>query len=302
MVGSGHSPRSYNSHEHNSMKRFLCLSMTLLVLSSSLLAQDDDSRGRRRGGDQQRGGPGGGGGGPGGGGGGGGRGGPGGGAQMGDPFTLLRIEEVREEIDLDEDQTEALKTLSEDLRPERPEGVDFRSMGEEERREFFTKMQAELKEKTEAAQEQLSEVLTPGQMDRLQEISLQARGAGALQDPKVAEQLKLTEEQQAELTKKNETVRDTMRERMREAFSGGDRDPEAFAKIRAEIEEDVLSVLTPGQKTQFEEMKGEKFEMPERSFGGRGGRDGRGGDRGEGGQRGGGRQRGGGDRGGRPAE
>ena len=90
-----------------------------------------------------------------------------------------------------------------------------------------------------------------------------------------------------------------MREGMRELFtSGGGREGmrEKIEKMRKDMEGDVLGVLTSDQKKKFEEMKGEKFEMPEGAFGrgGRGGFGGRGG--GEQGGRGG---RGGGEQGGR---
>ena len=99
---------------------------------------------------------------------------------------------------------------------------------------------------------------------------------------------------------------------MRELMASGDRDKmrEAFGKVREDIETQVLAVLTASQKTTFEKMKGEKFEMPEGLQGGgmrggdRGGAPGADGGRGgfgRGGDRGGDRGGRGGDRGGRGA-
>ena len=91
---------------------------------------------------------------------------------------------------------------------------------------------------------------------------------------------------------------------MREAFAGGgggggfDRDAmrERMETFRKESEEKILAHLSAEQKTAFEGLKGEKFEMPERAFGFGGGRGG-----GPGGGRGdGGRGRRGGDRPQRP--
>ena len=75
-----------------------------------------------------------------------------------------------------------------------------------------------------------------------------------------------------------------------------------FEEIQTEINDEILALLSSEQRSDFEKMKGEKFEFPQRQFGQRGGRGGQGGDRGgrggQGGDRG-GRGGQGGDRGGR---
>ena len=214
-------------------------------------------------------------------------------------MALLRIEAVRTELEMSPDQEEALTKLQEQGRPERPD-VDFRNMSEEERTEFFEKMRKQAQERTTKMKEQLEEVLFPEQLERLQEINIQLQGI-ALQNEEVKE-LKITDAQKKEL-KKFRGLMEKMREGMRELFSSGSRDGirEKMEKMRDDMEGDVLAVLTSEQKKKFEEMKGEKFEMPEGSFGrGRGGQSGRGGFGGRGGGEQGGRGgRGGGERGGR---
>lgn len=228
----------------------------------------------------------------------------GGGSPMGgiggDIVGLLRSEAVREELEIDEEQIEALRTITESTRPRRPDGMDFRSMSEEERREFFSEMRAKMEEKTKEAGENLLEVLTPGQMERLEQISVQVRGAGALADPKIAKKLALTEEQTQQLINKRDEIRDTMREKMREIFQSGNRDPSKLETLREEIDQDVLSVLTDKQRAEFDSLKGEKFDMPSGGImgGGRGRRSG--GPGGEG--RPGGGRRGGDRRSARPSE
>ena len=251
-----------------------------------------------RGGQGGRGGPGGGGFGSRGGGGSmfGGR----GGGDM--TMALLRIEAVRTELEMSPDQEEALTKLQEQGRPERPD-VDFRNMSEEERTEFFEKMRKQAQERTTKMKEQLEEVLFPEQLERLQEINIQLQGIAALQNEEVAKELKITDAQKKELEEVRAGLMEKMREGMRELFSSGSRDGirEKMEKMRDDMEGDVLAVLTSEQKKKFEEMKGEKFEMPEGSFGrGRGGQSGRGGFGGRGGGEQGGRGgRGGGERGGR---
>ena len=108
---------------------------------------------------------------------------------------------------------------------------------------------------------------------------------------------KISQESREEMTTK-------MRKMFQDARDGGggfDRDKmrEEFTAMTKAVNEKILNVLTEDQKKKFEEMKGEKFEMPERDRSSRGGGD-RGGAGGRGGgDRGGAGGRGGGDRGGR---
>ena len=190
------------------------------------------------------------------------------------------------------DQEEALKKLSEKREDQPRPDFDWRDASEDERAEFFEKMRKQREEAAEKTRDQLTEILLPEQSERLDQIALQQRGMGALMDEKVIKVLKITSEQTEEIKTVNDGMREKIVARMREL--GGDRDKmrEEFAKVRKEIDEETLAVLTSDQKKKFEEMKGKPFEMPESARGGRGGP---GGDRGG---FGGGRGGPGGDRGG----
>ena len=278
--------------DNESMKISRKVTGLLSVALLAFMVTPAMAQGRGQGGQGGRGGAGGGGFG--------GRGGAGGsmfGGRGGGDMTmsLLRIEAVRTELEISPDQEEALTKMQEQGRPERP-NADFRTMSEEERTEFFTKMRKQAEERNTKMKEQLEEVLFPEQLERLQEINIQLQGIAALRNADVAKELKITDAQKKELEEVQAGMMEKMREGMRELFtSGGGREGmrEKIEKMRADMEGDVLAVLTSDQKKKFEEMKGEKFEMPEGSFGrgGRGGFGGRGG--GEQGGRGG---RGGGER------
>ncbi len=223
---------------------------------------------------------------------GGGPGGPGG--RGGDPtMGLLRFEEVKTELKVSDEQQQAIDKLAEQNRASAEAGdrPNFREMSEEERGEFLEKMRRTQVELAKQTKEQLEEVLLPEQIERLEQISLQVRGAGALEDEEVREQLQMSDDQIAKLAETRQSVQTTMRERMQELFQSGDRDAmrEAFGKIRAEMEEQLFGVLTDEQKSKFQEMKGEPFKMPEQAFGGGRGPGGFGGP--GGGRRGGDRQR-----------
>ena len=280
----------------------------LALVVNDAVGQDEGRRRGDRGG--ERGGPGGGRGGPGGFGGGGfggggfggGRGGPGGGrgGQIQDPtMQLLRVEAVREELELLPDQVDALAKISENARSgfQRPD-FDFRNATEEERGEFFEKMQEQLRERAEEMQAQLEEVLLPEQYDRLKELGVQVMGMRALSLDRVADELGISDSQKEELADVTASVQDKVREMM----SSGNRDRDAMRaqmeEIREGVESDLMDVLTADQRKSFEEMKGKPFEFPEGAMGRGGPGGGRGGPGGGRGGFGGGRGGPGGGRGG----
>jgi len=205
-------------------------------------------------------------------------------------MDLVNNPAVQKEIEVLDDQLAAIKKAGDELRTAREaqrgtgERPDYRNMSEQEREKATAEFRARREKETAAANAKLAEILLPHQVKRLQEISLQQRGTMALSDPKVAAELKITDEQK----KKLEEANTANMEAMRSAFQGGNRDQnreqmrEKMQELRKQAEGRVLAVLTADQKAQFAKMKGEPFQMPEGAFGG--GRQGRGG---EGGREGG---------------
>lgn len=212
-----------------------------------------------------RGGPGGGG--FGGGGFGGGFGGPGGGN---DPFQLLQNEAIQEELEIVPDQETQIREITTEAREEM----------QTEMRKLMQELQTRLQEKYKG---KLDKVLLPHQMDRLQQVQVQARGTEALRDAKVAADLGLSKDQQDKLT----ALADGFGPKIREVFTNREEGVDMRTKItemRKELETQMLDVLTPSQRDQFAKLKGEAFDLEklrgERGRGGFGG-----GDRGQGGER-----------------
>jgi Spy/CpxP family protein refolding chaperone len=204
---------------------------------------------------------------------------------------LARNEAVQKEIELLDDQKAQLDKLAEELRPQRGgdggERPDYRNMSEEERQKFRDEMRKRFEERTKTANEKLKKVLLPHQVKRLEQISLQLRGTGALADPDVASKLGLSEDQQTKVEETMAANREAVMAKARELRQGGRNDQarEQLRKLRKEGEAKVLAVLTAEQKEKFEQLKGQKFEMPEGAFGRRGGprdREGQGRPRGQG--------------------
>ncbi|MBC8873962.1 MAG: Spy/CpxP family protein refolding chaperone [Planctomycetes bacterium] len=200
-------------------------------------------------------------------------------------LSLAQNEAVQKEIEVVDDQKAEIDKAAEEIRAGREGGQrpDFRNMSEAERDKLFAQMRERREKEAKAGNAKLEEILLPPQIKRLKEIALQQRGTSALTDPEVAKELKITDAQKKKLDEVSTANRESMGTRMRELFQGGNREGvrEKMQEMRKEADGKVLGVLTAEQKKQFEGMKGEKFEMPERTRGG--GR--RGGGRGQGGQR-----------------
>lgn len=273
---------------------FVAVALMAFMVSDALAqgqgqGQGRGGRGGPPGGFQGRGGPGG-------------PGGPGfggfGGRGGGDmTMALLRVEEVQKELEVSSDQKAALEKLAEQSRSERPDFANFRDMSEADRTAAFEKMRKQAEELTTQVREEL---LLPNQVERLDEIAMQVRGVQALDDDAVAKKLNITADQKAKFAEVREAQGAKMREMFQAGGGPGNFDREAFGKLREQMEKDLLAVLDSGQQAKFEELKGEKFEMPEGAFG-RGGPGGPGGFGGPGGPGGGpGGPGGRGSRGGRP--
>ncbi len=200
------------------------------------------------------------------------RGGFGGGNNL---LYLAMNEAVQKEIEVVDDQKAEIEKIGEEIRSQRQQGErpNFREMSEEEREKYIAQMRERSAKEAKIANAKLKEALLPHQMKRLKEISIQQRGTSALSDAEVAEELKITGAQKKKLEDVNQKNMETMRSKMQELFQGGNREGirEKMQEMRKEAEGKVLTVLTGDQKKKFEELKGEAFEMPERTRGRRGG-------------------------------
>lgn len=262
------------------------VAVALLVTAGSVLAQNDapgGGEGRGRGGF------------------GGGRGGFGRmGGDRNSYLGLLRIDEVKAELKVTDDQSTKIREVGEEVRnAARPEGIDFeglRDASPEEQQAAFAKLQEAGAKREQEARTKLASVLDEVQMKRLRGLWVQRSGAlAALNDTGIATDLKLTDEQKTMLA----TQRKAQRAAMGGGFgrgrgeggtpppAGGEAGGNFFERMqeqRKAADEQALGVLNDEQKTALAAIEGDKFTFPAPQFGGPGG-GGRGRDRGEGGDR-----------------
>lgn len=210
--------------------------------------------------------------------------GPGGPMMNVDPqLGLLRAPAVAKELGLSDDQVKRIEQLIEEMRskpsaklqgmsPEerRAKAAEFGKLSPEER---HAKLGGMMKGRGEGMQAKLREILTSEQLNRLHQIGLQMRGPMALADPKVMEDLKITDEQRQQLA----AVRDKAMQQIHGLMSKpGDwqsmteESRQKATELRQQAGEEILKLLTPEQREAFEKMKGAKLELPARGEGPRG--------------------------------
>lgn len=187
----------------------------------------------------------------------------------GSMLGLLMQESVQKELKLTDEQLTKVREVGEKLRAEmRDSFAGLRDIQDaQERRDKMTGLSDEFDTK---AREQLRDVLSREQMMRLFQIRLQVRGTlYALNNPRIARRLQLTEEQKqkaAELQKSTQekvmagyqglrdVPEDQRRAKMEELRASAQ-------KVAADTEKQALELLTPEQKTTLEQMKGAKIEL-----------------------------------------
>jgi len=218
-----------------------------------------------------------------------GRGGPrGGGFDRGDPVRLLGMPEVQKELELVDDQKAQLKTLGDELGQKvRKEFSGIRDLPQAQRAAKYAEIQAKVKPLNEEALKKVQEILLPHQWDRLNEISIQVRGAGALADEKVQKELGLSDDQKSKLKSIQEKARadiTSLFQGLRDANLDDDARRAKMAEMREKVQgmikaasDDATNVLSADQRDKFEKMKGAKIEIQFPQRGGRGGPGGPGG-------------------------
>lgn len=226
-----------------------------------------------------------------------------------DRATLLRADQVRKELKIEEAQAATIDAALEAYREEqrgnspRPDRDALAQMSEEERTKLFEKFQKDREELSKKTDEVLSALLEPDQAKRLDQISLQAKlmfsTVQTLKSDELKSKLSLTDEQVAKLEDVEKTAIADMQaqfQELRAAGGGGGRGgfeqmQEKMSAARAKTSETAMAVLTADQVTTLNELRGPEFKVEMRTLmGGRGGFGGPpgGGDRRRGGDGGGG--------------
>jgi len=206
----------------------------------------------------------------------GGGGGFGGGFGGGDALSLLSQKSVQEELKLTEDQVKKGAEAQEKLRQQRPAGG-----GAGGQRPTPEELRARMEERRKTVEKALAEFLKPEQVTRLNQIALQQteKNAGitaAVQSSRVAEALKLTDDQKELLKAIGEDQRKLMQDLFQGGAGGGNREEtqKKLADFRKSSGEKFTKTLSEEQKAAWKGLVGAEFtgkiEAPMRRPGGGG--------------------------------
>ncbi len=182
-------------------------------------------------------------------------------------MSLLRNKKVQEDLKLDEKQTTAIKKTLEEINAK----VDailatVRGVTPKERSKIFVEASEELQTYIAEQSKKLLAMLKVEQSNRLDQIVVQSLGIGALDDPKIAKELKITAEQKQKMAKVRESIYQKYR-KVLEDIRAGKVDPAKYDEKLQEIDntsdrdQRILGVLSKEQQIQFEKMEGEKLEL-----------------------------------------
>lgn len=184
-------------------------------------------------------------------------------------MSLLRNEQVANEIKLSQDEKDKIAELQKSITEAMPRN-NTKGLSPEEKRKAATESLEKRQKANVEAEKKLDGILKPEQSKRLEEIYIQQRGIQALKDEKVAKALKLSDEQVGKI---DGAIKWGLEEQSKLYQGGGGRpskevqaeNREKRDKLLKEIDGKVLASLTDAQKEQFEKMKGTPFTL-ERSL------------------------------------
>ena len=114
-------------------------------------------------------------------------------------------------------------------------------------------------ERVQAEIDGLAEVLLPHQMERLSEIYVQVMGQRAINDPVIASQLEISDDQKSEM----EEIQSDMREEMMSLRETVEREEmrEKMTEMMEETNKKMFAVLSDSQRKQLDKMKGKEFDI-----------------------------------------
>ena len=178
---------------------------------------------------------------------------------------VLAMPEVQKELGLSDEQKKRVDDLLKDLGMSEADRKGLQALSKEERRERLKEAAKKSQENAGKTKEAVKSILDAKQLERFNQLVLQAEGVMALARPDVTEKLGLSQEQKDKLRgiAQNALPDQGSLADLKNATKEDRR--AAFTKMREKSEKakaDALDVLTTEQKETWEKMQGKKFDFP----------------------------------------
>jgi hypothetical protein len=168
---------------------------------------------------------------------------------------ILGESSVQEDLHLSAEQRKRIADVLDDIPSRRPKPVSALEENDADRSE-------KLIDEIKRHEREITDILTPGQLHRLNQIALQLQGMRAFSDPDVVAALSLTKDQEEQLRAIDQPPRF-------DAPNGappGEPPPEAGSSRTASHFEEIREILTGEQLRKWKEMTGGPFGGNVRSF------------------------------------
>lgn len=175
---------------------------------------------------------------------------------------LLANDGVKKEIKLTDEQDKQIRQIVGEVKEKyQPE---FRK-AQGDRQKQLSLLADSTRETRERLNKALPDILKPDQMKRLNQIQVQVNGIASFKRPEVQQQLKLTDEQKAEIRRIGNGLKRDLAVVIKDTSSAPLRKlPGALRKIKElknEATDKAVGKLTGEQKKTWHEMTGEKFDF-----------------------------------------
>lgn len=175
-------------------------------------------------------------------------------------YRLVAAPAAHAELGLSEDQAQKLAAIPEAIAGSyREKFQPLRELPQEERQEKTAALMAEVEQDICG---RVKEVLEPEQLERFEQIRIQAMGLQAFSDPTVVEKLEITDAQKGKVDSLVEELDANTREAFQDAQGDFRAAGEKIASLRKEAFERAVKELTEDQKKAWGELTGEPFELP----------------------------------------
>jgi hypothetical protein len=176
---------------------------------------------------------------------------------LGNPGMLIQQKSVQQELKMTEEQIKKAGEI-----PQKIRGM-FQDEGQKLKRdpEWAKKRQELMKERVMAElHKAVAAILTPEQLKRLRQISLQENGPMAFGDPEVEKALQLTADQKAKIKAINEDFM-THAFKILDIREGGLKTDTNLTKVRKETVAKITALLSDKQRETYTGLIGEPFEV-----------------------------------------
>lgn len=168
---------------------------------------------------------------------------------------VLSMPQVQKELKLSDDQITKLKdALGKVMSNYRDTFTKLQRMSPEEQQKTFKAL-------NEESQKAIGGVLKPEQLKRYKQIQWQMSGFGAIQDPELQKELKLSDEQKKKLDSHFKDATKQLQDVSKNPGTSREVFQKKYNDIIKNLEDKTNSVLTEEQRKSLKELKGPRFEM-----------------------------------------